>query len=148
QRRVQPAQGARTVTVRGERADRALGLLLAAVEQLVEADRERLDIELDRLAGLQAPGELAERVADLLALDRRHHQRVLRGGAQEPHKSALASDNEALAVDRLDGAEISRVRRVVAMAGGRQTSHSSAPSLGSASLARVMLGRWASASTT
>src|SRR5207248_11234192 len=96
-----------------KRSNRALSLLLVAVKQLVEADRERLDIELDRLAGLQAPGELAERVADLLAFHRRHHQRVLWGGAQEPHKSALASDNQALAVDRLDGAEVSRLRGAV-----------------------------------
>ena len=44
----------------------------------------RRDGDRHRLAGLQPPGELPEGAADLLALDRRHHERVLRCGSEEP----------------------------------------------------------------
>ena len=75
--RVGPACG-----VVGQSAHGALGLGLAVRQQRVEPDRRGLDVELERLAGLQAAGELPERVPDLLALDGRHHERVLRRRAQ------------------------------------------------------------------
>ena len=71
QRRVQPSQrGASLIVARRERPDRALGLVRAVREERVEPDRCRLDVELDRLPGLQPAGELPECVTDLRALGR------------------------------------------------------------------------------
>src|SRR4051812_30943616 len=82
-----------------------------------------LDVELQRLPSRQAAGELTERVADLLALGRGHHERVLRRGAQVAHEPTLAGHDQPLTVERLDRAQITRGPRLVAS----HPSHSNSP---------------------
>jgi hypothetical protein len=71
QRHVQPPQRGGSLTVAGcERPGRALGVIRAVAQQRIEPDRCRLHVELDRLARLQAAGQLSECVTDLPALGR------------------------------------------------------------------------------
>ena len=123
QRAVQPPQRIGPLGIRAQAAQRALGLGAAVLEQRVEPYRQRLDVELQRLARGQAADQLAERVADLLALGRRHHQRVLRRDAQVAHQRALAGHQQPLAIDRLDAAQLARLRQRPRLAAA-QTSHS------------------------
>ena len=113
---MQPAQCAGAVAQLGlagllQRDQSALRLAAAVLEQRVEPDRRRLDVELQRLAGRDARDELAEGVRDLGPLGVGHHERVLGRHAQVAHQRPLARDQHAGAVERLDGQQLAGLRQ-------------------------------------
>jgi hypothetical protein len=81
------------------------------LEQRVEPDRRRLDIELQRLAARDTRDELAEGMRDLGPLRVGHDERVLRRHAQEAHQRPLARHQHTGAVERLDGEQLAGLRQ-------------------------------------
>ena len=114
QRRVQPPQRRGALAVR-RRAARAIARSASAwlcSSSASSRTGRRLDVELQRLAGRRGARRAGRRRAPTCSRSAsRHHQRVLRRHAQEAHERALARDEQALAVERLDRAQLARLRQ-------------------------------------
>ncbi len=82
------------------------GCLLAALaflgEQLLERQRRGVHVDLQRLAVLQAGGELRERVREPLAVVGVEHQRVDGLAFEVADVRAVAADEQPVGVDRGD----------------------------------------------
>ena len=117
--------------VRGRgRAGERLHLAPAAGEDLREVDGARLDVELKRLRRSEARHEPAERLGGALAVLVGEDQRVRRRDLEHAHERALARDEQAGVVDRLDRQQVAGLPqlRIRAGATGPQHRHSSSRS--------------------
>jgi len=104
-RRVQPPAGQRQpIAVFDARHGPGARLDLSAAvrEQLRQVHRPGVDVDLHGLVGAQLGQQSLKCGGGLLALAHGHQQRIARRDPEDPHKRALARDDQPGPVDRLD----------------------------------------------
>ncbi len=93
----------------GARSRDGLDLAACVGEDVVEADRTRFDVELQRLTGRQPPDQVAETGGDGVAILAREDQRIRRRHLAGCARTRPRSYDQSRPVDRLDGDQVARL---------------------------------------